>query len=511
MPSDPLVWRLELAHASARSWQLLPQAQSSLSIGEMEIHQVHPTQRRVSCELCRKNKVKCQRAQPDDTKCIRCTSNDLTCDSGQQRKVGRPKRKEPASSSAVDKSWTDKRKQSFHPTSTQATVRFTESLDVARSVSAADHLPFHAHAEVRSHVSASISRTRNSGWLQFPTFMTNSWCHENLPEAGRGRIITDAEFCSPSDGSAAVPSGIPMKAHANRAARSITPATLSRSKQPLLEDSVAWIYPEPSIDLRVYGLTGKKQPLPFGIDRPPTYYVHENRFSSTPSDVMTSDVNVGGKGVMARLVRIVQGLRLRSAMVQANRPLVSLNSLVHREGPFFIETYSLCEYVMTATQDLVEIVTILLLYGPQSTCKPDDQSSAHLIPMITDTYCRILSFLQLFLEHLTDRAERQGSDPVVPIPGLTFNGVLLPGPCTQGVLFSSSTFYLLGRLDNVLGLDPMVGGTGLLAAEQIDVLYDKLDRSEDLAQDKGIMRPADVRKLYARVAMVLEQLSTNEY
>jgi hypothetical protein len=61
--------------------------------------ELHPSQIRVSCELCRRAKAKCQRLQPDDPKCVRCTLNNVCCDVGQQRKVGRPKRKDPASSS----------------------------------------------------------------------------------------------------------------------------------------------------------------------------------------------------------------------------------------------------------------------------------------------------------------------------------------------------------------------------------------------------------------------------
>jgi hypothetical protein len=56
----------------------------------------------------------------------------------------------------------------------------------------------------------------------------------------------------------------------------------------------------------------------------------------------------------------------------------------------------------------------------------------------------------------------------------------------------------------------MSGCTGLLSTEQVDVVFDKIDRGEDLARGKGIMRPADVKRLYARVAAVLEKLSANE-
>jgi hypothetical protein len=99
---------------------------------------------------------------------------------------------------------------------------------------------------------------------------------------------------------------------------------------------------------------------------------------------------------------------------------------------------------------------------------------------------------------------------VIPIPGLTFNGVVLTGACTQGVLWSSTTYHLLGQLEDVLGLDAMSGGNGLLSTTQIELLCSKLDKSNDLVQSRGIMRPADVRKLFAQVATVLERLAVDE-
>jgi len=42
------------------------------------------------------------------------------------------------------------------------------------------------------------------------------------------------------------------------------------------------------------------------------------------------------------------------------------------------------------------------------------------------------------------------------------------------------------------------------------MLYNKLDKSADLAQNEGIMRPADLRKLYAQAVAVLERLSVYE-
>jgi hypothetical protein len=495
-----------------------------------QVHPVHPSQRRVSCELCRKNKAKCQRLQPEDPKCLRCTLNNLLCDAGQQKKVGRPKRKEAASSSAVKKSrLTKPRRPANNPESVSPTAALskdgnetsvralTASSNVDGSftrIATAKHIPSHAshpHAEVQSLVSTSVSSTHDLEWLGWPSFIADRWFHENIQGARRGRIVADAELGSPPDEGAAWPSlptsWITTKAFAKINVYNRSSAASDTVDQSQARSSSARLNPQPSIDHSspsTYGLTRKKSPLPFGIGRPPAYYVHENKFSSDPSDATTSNMGIDGMGAIIKLTRIAQGLRLRSALVQTNRSILSLNFLVHREGPFFIESYSLSEFVMTATQELVQIVTAL------SICKSDEPSTAYLVSAITDIYSRVLAFFQLFLEHLTDRAERQDDHPVIPIPGLTFNGIILAGPCTQGVLFSSSSFYLLGRLEHVLGLDPMSGGTGFLSTEQIDVLCDKLDRSQDLAQGKGIMRPTDVRKLYARVAAVLEQLSAHE-
>jgi hypothetical protein len=350
-------------------------------------------------------------------------------------------------------------------------------------IPAAQHIPSYSYAGVQSLVHAPASTTQDTGWLEFPTFMTDRWCQEKFPGAHRGGIVSNADLVSLRDGSAAGSSR-----------------------------TTPWLNPRPPIGLplwSMYGIARKKYPLPFGISRPPAYYVHENKFSSDLSNVTTRNMGIDGMGAMGALIRIVQGLRIRSAMVQANRSLLSLTTLVHREGPFFVESYSLCEFVMNAAQELVRIITVLL-HSPQSIFKPEEESATYLVSTITDIYCHVLAFFQLFLEHLTDRAERQGRDPVIPIPGLSFNGTVLTGPCTQGLLFSSSSFYLLERLGNVLGLEPMSGGVGLLSTNQIDVLCDSLDGSEDLAQGEGIMRPADLRNLYAKVATVLEQLSVYE-
>jgi hypothetical protein len=326
-----------------------------------------------------------------------------------------------------------------------------------------------------------------------------------------GRVLTESDSDSPPDTTPIHPTQLPIDEPWNDDQNDLLLPNVM--DQAIFQGSLAWINPDLWITpgpTSNHGTVKKKQKktLPFGIGRQHAYYVHENMFSSDPRDAVLRNISVDGSSAMVRLLNIVYGLRLRSTLVQNNNAKMSLNILIHRRGPLFIGTYSLSEYVMTSAQELEQLVTILLS-KLDTACRPDEQLSACLLSTIVDVYCRILSFFQLFLEHLTDGAERFASDSVVPIPGLMFNGVVLTGPCTQGVLFSSSVYDILGRLENLLGLESTFG-IGLLSSEQLEELCNKLDQSNDLAQSRGIMRPADLRKLYAQVATVLEQLSVNE-
>ena len=339
--------------------------------------------------------------------------------------------------------------------------------------------------------------------------MTDRWCNKMLPS---GQILTDSESGSPPDTTPTVPTHLSMDESWNEDQHDLLLPNMM--DQAIFQGSLAWISPDLWLGPGLIPNNGtvkkkkEKTTLPFGIGKQHAFYAHENMFSSDPRNAAPGNLSVDGSSAMVRLLSIVYGLRLRSTLVQNNNTRMNLSLLIHREGPLFIGTYSLSEYVMTSAQELEQLIAILLS-KMDTACRPDEQLSACLLSTIMDVYCRILSFFQLFLEHLTDRAERYASDPVVPIPGLMFNGVVLTGPCMQGVLFSSSIYQILGRLENLLGLESTFG-IGLLSSEQLDELCNKLDQSNDLAQNRGIMRPADLRKLYAQVATVLEQLSINE-
>lgn len=491
--------------------------------------ELHPSQRRVSCELCRKAKAKCQRLQPDDPKCVRCTLNNVCCHIGQQRKVGRPKRKDPASSSPSSSSEgqtltvAKRHKMSSKPASQSKDVVASGPnndgpLQIPVGLLNGHERPNQAYAQqsegsrryssIQSPASKSDAVTPDTGWLGWPSIMTDRWCNKMLPS---GHILTESASSSPSDTTPLYPTQVSMNEPCNEDQHELLLPNVMN--QAIFQGSLAWLNPDLWLapgPIPIHGTVKKKmkKALPFGIGKQHAFYVHENMFSSDPRDAAPGILSVNGSSAMVRLLSIVYGLRLRSTLVQNNNSRMNLSLLIHRKGPLFIGTYSLSEYVMTSAQELEQLIAILLS-KMDTACRPDGELSACLLSTITDVYRRILSFFQLFLEHLTDRVERYASDPVVPIPGLKFNGVVLTGPCAQGVLFSSSIYHILGRLENLLGLESTFGN-GLLSSEQLDELCNKLDQSNDLAQSRGIMRPADLRKLFAQVSAVLEQLAVNE-
>ncbi|UKZ69831.1 uncharacterized protein TrAtP1_010836 [Trichoderma atroviride] len=70
----------------------------------MGLTSIHPSQRRFSCQACRKNKSRCQRLDRNDLKCARCTMLGVECIAESQKKIGRPRRPKPSSMSRRDAS-----------------------------------------------------------------------------------------------------------------------------------------------------------------------------------------------------------------------------------------------------------------------------------------------------------------------------------------------------------------------------------------------------------------------
>lgn len=244
-----------------------------------------------------------------------------------------------------------------------------------------------------------------------------------------------------------------------------------------------------------------------------TLYVDiENRTITDKALLQTIDHAVQ-PDISHALSKIGLELELRRVVIEYYKSTLDLDALIYRHGPLFINDFTLGEFLLSATQDFLQVLTRLLesmkwdTNTGSSTATLPGRLSHALACNATSIFAQLISFYELFLEHLTSRIERITTDPVAPIPGLTFNGKSLAGPCDQGLLFCHVVLGLLESLEDVLGLTTKGEAVGLLSAEQVDDLWSQLDTSDGVASGRGIMRPTDVKSLFRKVATVFRRLS----
>jgi hypothetical protein len=140
--------------------------------------------------------------------------------------------------------------------------------------------------------------------------------------------------------------------------------------------------------------------------------------------------------------------------------------------------------------------------------------AAPLALTITSIFTQLISLYELILDHLTARIERIAVDPITPIPGLTFGGLPLAEPCTQGMLFSDAAVQTLQRIELSLGIGavPEGGNLGLLSPRQVGVLSSELDGTAGVVEHAhGIARPANVRTSFEKVRSIFRRLAMGQW
>ena len=467
---------------------------------------VHPSQRRFACESCKKHKARCQRIQQTDPKCSRCAMLGVECDPGHQKKVGRPKRSESisvhkvlkSSGTSSKKKFREANKEHHQPQHSPQSLIFSngsfDRLDPMLVLPQTRDIPITLHASMsgRTHTQQSPPTAPLAWglqpWVSDERLLVDA-SNETSPVDQYATMIMPPFYSSPddvSDPESEWPdiSTIPLSLHA---------------------DSLAWLSPPtPTERDRGPKLTGVmyfNTKLRTVVNEPASLHYATTNHSELPDIADT-------------LSRIGQDLDLRRAAVRCHRSVLSLDVLIYRQGPLFIDGYTLGEFLISTSQDFLHILTRL-----QASRKWKTSTSFRTIAMspeclphalaytISSIFSQLISFCELFLEHLTGRIERASTQPVTPIPGLTLNGKPLDRPCDQGVLFCNIVLGILEELENVLGFGTDSEGTGLLSTKQIDDLWSHLDCGEGVVSGYGIMQPADVKALFRKAAAVFGQLS----
>jgi hypothetical protein len=154
--------------------------------------------------------------------------------------------------------------------------------------------------------------------------------------------------------------------------------------------------------------------------------------------------------------------------------------------------------------------------SPSSSSSSSDVSQPTLLApialTITSIFTQLISLYESLLEHLTARIERIAIDPISPIPNLSSGGLPVAEPCIQGMLFSEVVVHLLERIERLLGIRAALasGDGSLLSARQRDVLWSELGGNLSVLPSYGVTRPANVRNMFKKVAVMLKQISIDE-
>ncbi|KAK9334707.1 hypothetical protein LIPSTDRAFT_338561, partial [Lipomyces starkeyi NRRL Y-11557] len=216
--------------------------------------------------------------------------------------------------------------------------------------------------------------------------------------------------------------------------------------------------------------------------------------------------------------------------------------------PLYIDNFTLAEFILKTSQDFLLILTRLLSSRPSrgllcasraaetpfskllSLSSQSHQNNHHnlsssssssypiaaweplsapLSLTVTSIFTQLVSLYELILHYIAARVERIATDPIAPIPGLTFGGLPLENPCTQGMLFSEVIVHLLERIERALGIVsvPDGGEVGVLSVRQIEVFWSELGGRRVIIPGHAIMGPANLRRLLVKVAFIFKQLS----
>ncbi|KAF7946541.1 hypothetical protein EAE96_009538 [Botrytis aclada] len=470
------------------------------------VDSVHPSQRRFSCEGCRKIKARCQRLYANDSKCTRCTLLDRDCIVGQQKRVGRPRRAANADAEAHK-----------HRKNIGSTLR-KQQVTPAK-------VHNHVANPTTSHETPSNKEGNHQNWgIDFP-----------MDTALAALVPTDNETYS---GAQVWPAG------------DITSFDQNFLTWDASNDFDRTFF-SPNNDSTFSSASSSASPL----NTPPSTASSpadsnngaKENISVTPGPHLVRSITTSE--AMAELSKINLDLHIRMVAVEANRATLDFNGIVYEKGPLFIENLTLAQFLLKASQDLKLILRRIvssrtgrgISYATQTTetnslgsltlssqaylGKPHNPISfssssspapemlfAPLALTITSIFTQLIILCELNIELWSCRLAQITTNPVVQLPGLTLGSLPVSEPCIQGMVFCEIIAHIMEGIEQALGLNSVlgVGGTGLFSARQKDVLWRELDGKPGITPGHGAMRPISVRKAFGRLAVVLRQISMDQ-
>ncbi|KAH7002948.1 hypothetical protein EDB82DRAFT_482278 [Fusarium venenatum] len=441
----------------------------------------HPSQRRISCDLCRKSKSRCQRIRPTDEKCAKCAMLGAECTVGQQRVPGRPRRKQPAKRSTSTTQSVNKSTWPVSPpTPAQPNTSFLDDWSLLDTTGIL--YPTIYPAEKPSTTRKDVNTTTCCvGFIDVFHQSDSSW-------------TTDVEYTN-------------------------TP-----------------FYNEMDMVTELY--TTGSSPIP-------TLPLAINNDVSLLSNCSTTQYrrNIEPGDSMASLSAINHGLYVRIEAIKKNRKAINFDTMICQHGPLFIDNMTLFDYINKVTQEFLFVLVDLygehhcpefrnnsqpmellcpchlatqFLKDPESLFQislPQPTTTAGPLPTpvaltITSVFVQLITIYELVLNHIATKVERLTNNPMESIPALIVCGRLQQIPCTQGVIFCDVSVSLIESIERVLGVGKMLKGkeVGLLSPRQVDILREEMDERQSFGPGHTVMAPATLRKLIGKVAGILRRI-----
>ncbi|KAJ3544979.1 hypothetical protein NM208_g2743 [Fusarium decemcellulare] len=472
---------------------------------------VHPAQRRFSCETCRKQKARCHRPNPNEPRCLRCILLDVECTSGQQKRVGRPRR---AAQTAKSAAQTGNSPQSG---TNDPDITTTEELSSP-----------HANEPPVASLPMDVADELSWSSLFQPTLIP-------IPMLDR----TPDPFPQETQAGAGIDmlSNLPLPAS-------------SAQDRPMGDYNDSYDNNSPTIN-PAFGIptpnSNSAHGSPPGLATPSSDTYDQTRTSTKPQSVQPVTIGISASEAMVSLSNINIALQLRVNAVETNRASIDFNSITYKDSPLFIDNTTFAGFLMASSQKFLLILLRLkissaswMILRHMAIPRRSQIHSGHLDPqyhsdnqhdlssssslhtsaasepllaplslLITSIFVQLISLYELTLDHLTTRIDRIAIDPIAPIPDLTFGGLPITEPCTQGLLFAEVNIHQLERIERCLGIDmvPQGGEPGLLSKRQMAVLWNELDENSYRAYGRGAVRPANVRRMLKMVGKTFKQIS----
>ncbi|KAG5788315.1 hypothetical protein H9Q69_012620 [Fusarium xylarioides] len=474
---------------------------------------IHPSQRRLSCDVCRRHKTRCLRIKQDDPKCARCTMLDEECNVGGPKKVGRPRKSD--SARAGKESTEQPRAKPVRSQKKQATARKQQSVPSPTSLSPESDIFLES--------------------MMFSPITTPTTIPITTIAIAAPRVETTANAVFAVEPSWPTPATAELQTYS-------VPERLPSKISSCFKHSSAFADYDWNIDENDV-LKSKPSQLDLTVICSDPAHLVIPELGSPMGSIELSDA-------LSKLSKLNNDLHVRMAAIESHRSITTLSSILFREGPLFIDNLTLGEFTLRSAQDLFQVLSRLLnnrqrhaplesahmldvvnlpgLDGQSSSPHPygggHNQPSpnfaspfpsaslqpamAPLVLTITAVFTQLISLYEVFLKHMMNWLENVPAEPFGPISGLRIGDASPQDLCTQGIRFSNASLNFLERIEQILGLNglPEWGGSGLLSIQQIDLLWGVLDGGEGIAPGHGFMRPAYVRTSLWKALSVMSRV-----